>query len=745
VADVVGTAILKIVTDMTGFAVDDVSKQLKGLGGISKESFASIQKGAALAGGAVVALAGGVIALGLRGAEVGDVQRNFDGLSQSMGESADTMLGALRQGTVGAIADFDLMKAANTAMGAGLKVNATEMGTLAGGARELAKRVGGDTTQAFDTLTKAIATGRTTSLASLGLFIDKEQAVAKYAASLGTSTSALTKSQEQMAVQNATLAALGDVLAAAGPQTADFGEEMAGLRVRVTNFTDSLGVAINDSPVVATLMRGIGSAMESAFGGDKAAMVQTLTGWVNYFAIGLTYGADAVVFLAARGDEALTLLKVVIAGVSATVLSMVEGMVGAITGMVGAAEKIPGIGEKFAGAHAALENTRLIIQGMRQDYQAQIGEALDGSARHKAALDAVSLTIAQTRTEMRAAAAAQDIVNASTAAYIPTSAATSQAAAEWAEKQKNFLAEVSKATVDFFSLQKFSQDEGIASYTRMTEEKNRLDRDYRALQNSIAEERMRQEALLYQSVEDKARSAGFVTRQQMQETAEEAYALHAEMLESGLFTATELQKAWEAYELARQAAMGQTGQSFVERSESLVSSTEGLMNQLGAKYKAAAIAGAIISTYQAVAKSMASLPWPSNLISAAGALAAGMMNVNRIRSSDPGFAIGTPNLDFMDFGRARQIIAHDEEAIIPRGGGHRLANEIAASLSRMPGYGVSQARAAALPAPVQLYIGIDPQSGRMRHLGADERGQVQQWLNSGELQVPQRSVVGRVG
>ena len=47
----------------------------------------------------------------------------------------------------------------------------------------------------------------------------------------------------------------------------------------------------------------------------------------------------------------------------------------------------------------------------------------------------------------------------------------------------------------------------------------------------------------------------------------------------------------------------------------------------------------------------------------------------------PQFQIGTPNLDFMDHGPARQVEVHGREAIIPEGGGHQLAGEIAESLA----------------------------------------------------------------
>ena len=107
----------------------------------------------------------------------------------------------------------------------------------------------------------------------------------------------------------------------------------------------------------------------------------------------------------------------------------------------------------------------------------------------------------------------------------------------------------------------------------------------------------------------------------------------------------------------------------------------GSQSRLGSqRFKELAIAGALISTYQAVAKALASAPWPANLPLAAGALAAGLANVSRIRSADAGFRLGTPRLDFADFGPVSLTALHEQEAVIPRGGGHLLAGEIAAAM-----------------------------------------------------------------
>ncbi|MDP1568960.1 MAG: hypothetical protein Q8L86_03065 [Vicinamibacterales bacterium] len=206
--------------------------------------------------------------------------------------------------------------------------------------------------------------------------------------------------------------------------------------------------------------------------------------------------------------------------------------------------------------------------------------------------------------------------------------------------------------MDYFETQKFVDDAGIASFQASLNAKDALDQANRALRNQLEEARMRSEAARYRTGVELAADAGFKTRAELQATADHLFALHAQMAESGEFTSAQITEAWQNAEAARRAAMGQTQRAGEDARQQLLSSTSSLLGQLGAKYKAAAIAGAIISTYQAVAKSMASLPWPANLISAAGALAAG----------------------------GEQAVVHGDEAIIPRGGGHQLAGEIAAGL-----------------------------------------------------------------
>lgn len=173
---------------------------------------------------------------------------------------------------------------------------------------------------------------------------------------------------------------------------------------------------------------------------------------------------------------------------------------------------------------------------------------------------------------------------------------------------------------------------------------------------------------------------GQQTRSELQHTAHAAQAAYTTMLASGQATPIALQSAWAQYEAARRAAMGQSTRAFQQQGDALLTGAENVFGALGAKYKAAAIAGAIIATYSAISKALASAPWPFNLVLAAGAAAVGWANVAHIKKAKEGFKEGTPGLDYRDFGPRRVVELHGEEAVIPRGRGHDLADEIAAAL-----------------------------------------------------------------
>jgi hypothetical protein len=719
-----GKAVLEITTDLAHFDLKGASKDLQGFTGLSKESMLALKQGAAAALAGVAALGAGVVALGMRGAVVGDVRREFGLLSEKVGETSDVMLGALRKGTVGTVSDFELMKMANKALGAGFKGSAADMETLASGARLLAKRVGGDTATAFETLTKAIATGRMASVAELGLTGDKTAALQKYAEAHGTTVGALTKAQQTAALAAAVVGDLKGVIADAGDQAADFGERIAAGRNHLTNFSDSLAVAIADSPVVAAGMDSIAAAVAGAFGASQESLVKTLIGWVNEFAIKLTYLGDAAVLAGRVLSVAFTGVKVLIASVGTAATFVIESIITHIGQLLNAATQLPLVGGQFKSMAAAVENARVFVNGMRKDYQSQVSEAIQGGIEQQEALSGVSQTIGTVRAAMIAAkdatveqaASARELATEletvagsagkATAAIAPSvpllQALGKEFQALGAAVETNtatWVANNSKVAVDFKRLQEeitlanktgidrrlmeidLARQNEIAGLAMLKATHAKEYAEIVALVNQKYQQMVDTATGANQTMVDRAREAGFVTRAELEATAATALATYQHMLESGLFTTAELQRAWEAAETAKKAASEDTRKFSTDQYLLMSQSASSILGSLFGKSKAAAIASAVIDTAAAIVKTFKQYGWPAGIIPAAAMGAAGAAQIAKIKSTNAGFRMGTPDLDFLNFGPESTVNLHGDEAVIPRGAGkHELAGEIAEGL-----------------------------------------------------------------
>jgi hypothetical protein len=769
--DKIGRAVLEIVIDdkQYKFALDQVekdseksAKKVKSIWEKELDGSAFVKFGA-VAATAVAAVGAGIIALGQRGADLMDVAQSFDVLSRGAG-GADAVIKELRAGVVGSIPDLELMQMANKVLGAGMIKTSQDMGTLTHGARALAKATGMETKDAFDTLTSAIASGRTAQLKQLGLFVDSKVAIEAYARAHNKATGDLTDAERVQALSAATLGALRDRLKEIPPDAADFGEMIGQARARVVNFVDSLSIAIAQSPVLQAGMREMGAALEAAFGSDQQAQVKTLMGFVNGLAIFLVDVAEVAVEGARFIMGAWTGMNVLFNNVMGEMSSGIGLLVTAFHDWVVVAAEwdIPGARESLP----VIRDVKNMLDGATQSFRDQSAAAIQSAGEQTLALDKVQGVLTTTRAAMVAAKdSAVQMQDTTTNAFAgmgkgaeeagtKTEANARKIAETFAQLQADIainskvgidkrLAELDAARAkEIAGVQQLKEltsaeyDQLIAlidqKYAQLTATAQLSGDEIRdrhvALQNEIAlaeatgtQQRLLQiefarqkeiEGLAFLktnygeqynelvtlvnekyaqmtaaatghglSVQQAAAAAGFKSRAELNDTAARAVETYNQMKASGLFTSKEIEKAWVASEVAKREAKGQSTQTFIAMDQALATGAMQLLGMLGEKNKAAAIAGAIINTYLAVTKAMASAPWPANMALAAGALAAGMAQVSKIRSSQSGgFKEGTPGLDFMNFGRESFHALHGDEAIVPRGGGHMLAGEIAASL-----------------------------------------------------------------
>lgn len=197
-------------------------------------------------------------------------------------------------------------------------------------------------------------------------------------------------------------------------------------------------------------------------------------------------------------------------------------------------------------------------------------------------------------------------------------------------------------------------------------------------------------------------SFGLQTQSQLDATAAQAVKDFAIIEASGQKTAKELKKIWADYEDSRVTNTATTTEFTLSSGAELAAGAAGQLAQLGGKYKAFALAQAIIATALSVARALAGPPpFPFSIPQGIAAGIAGAVQIAAIASS--GFEQGTPGLDFQNFRQESLVPVHGREAIIPQGGGHELAREIAAALG--PGGGGGDGRTDSGMLQLAEYIG----------------------------------------
>lgn len=217
-----------------------------------------------------------ILELGQKGTQILGVEQAFDRLTASAGGSK-AVLEALTTGVKGTVDDFDLMKIANRSLSDGMKLSADDFGVMAAGARLLAKQTGTDTTEAFDSLNQAMATGRARALNLIGVHIDADAAQARYAATIRKSVDDLTDQDKVAANAAEVMRQLRTRVAEAGDQQLTFGEKLAQARTRLDDWEDEIAKAIATSPALNGAMDVINQAIDRAFGSGQQASVETVT------------------------------------------------------------------------------------------------------------------------------------------------------------------------------------------------------------------------------------------------------------------------------------------------------------------------------------------------------------------------------------------------------------------------------------------------------------------------------------
>lgn len=196
------------------------------------------------------------------GEQIRQVNKSFENLSKSFGIAGDKLKEGLVAASKGLIDDTDLLKAANKAI-VELGDNADQIPKLMDVARKATALFGGDALERFEMLSAAVASGNTRSLKQIGIIIDQDAAIQKYARSVGLTISELSEADKKQAILNETLTQ-------ANQKFKDVDESS----LKVTNSWKELKVAGKQwvEEVVLGIEKHLGPALESVIKGTTGLL-----------------------------------------------------------------------------------------------------------------------------------------------------------------------------------------------------------------------------------------------------------------------------------------------------------------------------------------------------------------------------------------------------------------------------------------------------------------------------------------
>lgn len=197
------------------------------------------------------------------------INRQFKELSAQAGVSSENIASGLESVADGLIDSTDLIKMANAAI-VQLGSNSDKIPEIFELSRKAASVFGQEATQVFETFTQAVASGNTRSLKQFGIFVDTDNAVKQYAASLGVAENALSEAGRRQAVLNAALDQARD----------KFGNlEITGKES--TNALKQISVSFSDIWETITLK------FQSVFGPAISMVLQGISGFMFHVSRGL--------------------------------------------------------------------------------------------------------------------------------------------------------------------------------------------------------------------------------------------------------------------------------------------------------------------------------------------------------------------------------------------------------------------------------------------------------------------------
>lgn len=234
--------------DQASKSFDEISKNSKKL----EDSLKNVKKYSWIATTALAWLGAVMVKQAM---DIEPVKKSFDQLSQSIGESSDTMLKSLKQASKGAVSEYDLMLASNKAMKLWVAQNTEDMTKLMKIARLYWQQMWQDVTKSFDDIVTWLWRWSAMILDNLWIVVNQTEAQEKYAQSLWKTVDQLTDAEKKQALVNATLEEWQKALDKFGEPAQTMQERMSELKNSFTEMWTRIWTAM--LPVLEKLLEKI--------------------------------------------------------------------------------------------------------------------------------------------------------------------------------------------------------------------------------------------------------------------------------------------------------------------------------------------------------------------------------------------------------------------------------------------------------------------------------------------------------
>ena len=236
-------------------------------------------------------------------------------VARQYGGNMDLIIRKVKEASLGAVSEMDIIASANKAMMLGLGSDAEQLANLMEIAAFRGRAMGVSTTQAFDDIVRGIGRASPLILDNLGIVVKLGEVNEKYAKSIGKTVQELTAAEKKQALLNAVLDEGNSLLAEAGGLVEDNASAYEKLQTQMKDNQDRAKMLASDG--ISPLVSYLADSTEQMNKNAAALQVMDEELYKNYMAHKvLTPEMQALIAGAERGKAMMEFYGVSVAGAS---------------------------------------------------------------------------------------------------------------------------------------------------------------------------------------------------------------------------------------------------------------------------------------------------------------------------------------------------------------------------------------------------------------------------------------------